>query len=138
MLNFLQFQDHTENALVEVKTIMSEVDGLNHSLVRQWTSKHKEIFESDLMHFSLKYLDSSLPDIDGNLYIPIIQKVIEKEPFLSLIIFSDCMWVLYFGEYYLAKEDRQPPDPIGSYYSKELDPNEPSDFEKILSYLRNS
>jgi hypothetical protein len=49
--------------------------------------------------------------------------------------FWELQWLLYFGEYHLAMENRTITDPKDYYYTLP-NPNEPSDLNKVKEILR--
>ncbi|HSC55272.1 MAG TPA: hypothetical protein VLC98_16690 [Phnomibacter sp.] len=134
LLDFLYLDDYGKNAVNDLKHILVANKCLEQADVREWTLKHLEIFEINLIDFGIKYLDSG-NDKDGNLHLPSLNEYVCRTSFLSIIKFWKCMWLLYFGEYHLDKENRTPPDPIESYYSSVPDSVAPNANEIILRYL---
>lgn len=135
LLSYLTFSDYTHAAVVELSEILEFNTSLEQTKVKQWTQKYLNFFNENLLLFGIDYLDTENKE-NKNIYLSRIGEYVDKEPFQPIIKFWECMWLLYFGQYHLDKEQRSPPDPIGSYYYAEPDLNEPSDFEKLLIYLQ--
>lgn len=132
ILDNLTFYDYTKAAIEELKEILSFDKSLDQAKVREWTNINLGFFSENLFLFGIDHLDTAK---DENIYLPRLDEYVDKIPFIPIIQFWECMWLLHFGQYHLDIEKRSPPDPIGSYYYSIPDPNEPKDIEKILNYL---
>ena len=64
---------------------------------------------------------------------------VKKKDIIDLYVFSSLNWILYFGEYYKAPEDRTKPDPnideTQGYYYSPPDPNAPTELEEVKALL---
>lgn len=134
LLNYLKFHDYTNKAIEELKEILRFDKSLEQTKVKQWVQNHLDFFNENLFPFGIDYLDSVDND-NENIYLQRVNEYVDKVPFLSIIKFWECMWLLYFDQYHLDIEKRSPPDPVGSYYYKAPDPTEPKDVDKVLNYL---
>lgn len=134
LLDNLTFSDYTNAAIEELKEIINFDKSLEQTKVKEWTNNNLDFFNKNLFLFGIDYFD--VVDNDNeNIYLPRLDEYVDKMPFLSIIQFWECMWLLYFEQYHLDIKKRSPPDPVGSYYYATPDPNEPKDIEKILNYL---
>lgn len=134
LLDILTFSDFAKAEIEELKKIIKLDKSLEQYKVKAWTNNNLDFFHKNLFFFGIDYFDVDNNNKE-NIYLPSLGEYVDKIPFLSIIQFWECMWLLYFGQYYLDIEKRSPPDPVGSYYYTIPDPNEPKDIEKILSYL---
>lgn len=134
LLDNLTFSDYSKSAIEELKGILNFDKSLEQTKIKEWTNNNLDIFNENLFQFGIDYFDTVNND-NENIYLHRLDEYVDKTPFLSILKFWECMWLLYFGEYHLDVEKRSPPDPVGSYYYTTPDPNEPKDIEKILNYL---
>jgi len=134
ILYFLKFSDYTNKAIEELKEILRFDKSLEQTKVKQWTQNYLDFFDENLFLFGIDYFDSVNND-NENIYLHRLDEYLDKMPFLSIIKFWECMWLLYFEQYHLDIEKRIPPDRVGSYYYTTPDPSAPKDIEKILNYL---
>ena len=134
LLKNLTFSDYTKAAIEELKEILNFDKSLEQTKVKVWTKINLDFFNENLFLFGIDYFDGMNND-NENIYLHRLNEYVDKMPFLSILKFWECMWLLYFGEYHLDVEKRSPPDPVGSYYYTTPDPGEPTDIEKILNYL---
>ena len=134
ILSYLTFHDYTSTEIEELKEILNFNTSLEQTKIKEWTQKNLNFFNENLFLFGIDYFDV-VDNNNENIYLHRLDEYVDKMPFLSIIQFWDCMWLLYFGQYHLDIKKRSPPDPVGSYYYTIPDPNEPKDIEKILNYL---
>ena len=134
LLKFLKFENYTKKGIAELKEILLFDKSLEQAKIKQWTQNYYDFFDEHLFLFGIDYLETVNKHKDG-IYLGIVNEFVDKSPFLSIIKFWECMWILYNGEYHLDIEKRSPPDPVDSYYYRAPDPNEPKDLEKVLNYL---
>lgn len=134
LLDNLTFSDYTNAKIEELKEIINFDKSLEQAKIKEWTNNNLNFFNENLFLFGIDYFDVE-DNNNENIYLPRLDEYVDKMPFLSIIQFWECMWLLYFGQYHLDIEKRNPPDPVGSYYHTIPDPNEPKDIEKILNYL---
>ena len=134
LLDYLKFSDYTSKEIEQLKEVLHFDKSLEQIQVKQWTQNNLDFFNENLFHFGIDYLDSVSNDND-NIYLERVDEYLNKAPFLSIIKFWECMWLLYFEQYHLDIEKRSSPDQVGSYYYIVQEPEEPKDIEKILNYL---
>ncbi len=137
LLDNLIFSDYTNAAIEELKGILNFDKSLEQKKVKKWTNKNLDFFLENVFLFGINYCDVELNECE-NIFLRRVDEYVDKMPFISIIQFWECMSILYFEQYHLDKDKKSPPDPVGSYYYTPPDPNEPTDIEKILNYLKLS
>ena len=130
LLNYLNYKTYTENSLKELKEILRSDEFIEQFEIKQWILKNLEIFNETFFSFGLSYLEYNVKD--DNLYLIGLNEYVDKSQFLSIIQYWESMWLLYFGEYHIDKDKRSLPDKPDTYNTE---PTEPSDYEKILTFL---
>lgn len=129
LMEYYQFKTECEIAVNEIKQIVEIQNNLENDSIKKWVIKYHSLFENSLNGFGLEYLDSG-NDNDPYLHLASLDIYVDKTPFIPLIQFWELQWLLYFGEYYLPKENRTIPDPKDYYYTPP-NPNDPTDLSIV-------
>lgn len=132
LLENLSHHPYCAAAITELKSILKNNFTLDQKAVADWIYNHYPYFDEHLVLFGVDYLENESAT-DGNLDLR-DGTCLEKDPFLPIIQFWNCMWLLYYSEYNKAFEERTEPDP-NDYYYVAPDPNRLSDIDTIKSYL---
>jgi len=120
-------------AIAELKSILKNNLTLEQTAVADWISNHYPYFNEHLVLFGIDYLENETAT-NGNLDLR-DGTCLEKEPFLPIIQFWNCMWLLYFSDYNKAMDESTKTDPDDYYYAAP-DPNRLSDLDAVKSYLQ--
>lgn len=137
LLDSLTFIDYTNAAIEELKGILNFDKSLEQKKVKEWTNNNLDFFLENVFLFGIDYCDVEW-NKNENIFLRRVDEYVDKTPFISIIQFWDCMSILYFEQYHLDKDKKSPPEPVGGYYYTPPDPNEPTNIEKILNYLKLS
>ena len=122
----------------ELMDIIENVEDLDDRRIRNWCLKAKYLFDELFIPFALFYLDHKF-NTDELIYLNVDSYFVKRQDIIHLYVFAKLNWVLYFGEYYKAPDDRAKPDPnideTKGYYYSPPDPNAPTELEEVKALL---
>lgn len=112
LMQYLGLRDYVLSEVERLKCILEGPNEKKQIQIETWFASNRLFFSQKLIGFGLAYLDSG-SDENGSLHLPSIGEYVDKEPFLPLIQYWECMWLL------LSYDDSSVEDNAGfncSYY----------------------
>ena len=136
LYQFYSFARPCKKAVAELTSIIQRVDTLENEEVRIWVEENILFYEQNILLFGSLYNDEN-GEHEQNLYLPKYNLYIERKAFVPVIQYWYLMNHLYFGKYYLIKEERKFTEPNPQdYYYVAPDENATSDLEVVKQILR--
>ena len=136
LYTFYSFSTPCKKAVKELNIIIESVNTLDHELIRVWVADNLVFFKNNLFNFGYTYTDEA-GGHSNDYYLPRHHLYIERIAFIPVLQYWQIMWNLYFGKYYLEKDQRKFTKPTSNdyYYLKPVS-NAPSNIEVVKSILR--